>query len=158
MKTKLFLSAALLFLTTLSFGQCTETSKTLALNFNHYASSGVTYTNALDYSDLCTPKKIEVTLEVTNLVMGINNGSVLQILLQRSIDGISWIDYVSAVPGEFFNPVKIGASGDPENTSQVLLMRDNQFLGNRLRFKMWISTSNPAIPSQADIKLTALVK
>ena len=158
MKTKLFFTAILFCLATMSFGQCTSTPKTLAINIDNYVSSGVTYTTALNFSDLCTPKKIEISMEVTNLTMGVNNGSVLQVIVQRSIDGITWIDCVSSIEGEYFKRVYKDSSENPVNEVQVLQMRDNQFLGNRLRFKMWMSNTNPAIPSQADIKLTALVK
>lgn len=113
------------------------------------------YSEPLDFSANPFPKKIEATLEVSKFEGGMMDGSRLEVILQRSIDGIAWF-------GEEFLAIERDLNDEPQNMSQNMVVFDsNDFIGNQLRVVCRITQgdlSPTGIPSIADFKVTALVK
>lgn len=154
MKAKLILSVALISMLFMGCGSvdCTTKFKTQTFDYSNFTPSGTKHTPVFDYSDICQPKKIEATLEVSKFEGGELNGSRLYVVLERSIDGVAWFS-------EEFSAIEIDMSGDPINTTQKLVILDDDFIGDKLRFTYWITAGEPVIiPSVADFKITTLVK
>lgn len=132
--------------------------RTAHLTFAAFNETDPVYSDALDFSEVTSPRKIEAILQVSELAMGVNNGSQLNVILQRSIDGNEWVDEVSNVEGEFFKPVYIDMNANPVNQLQVVCLKDDRFLGNKLRFKLTQTQTDDQFPSVSTFTLSALVK
>ena len=62
--------------------------KSFAIKEVDLGYTSMKYSEWFDFSLIENPEKVEVTLNILNLEMGINDGSVLGVMLQRTIDGV----------------------------------------------------------------------
>ncbi len=121
------------------------------------------YSEWFDYSDVKFPKKIEATLNVSDLHMGLNDGSVLGVIFDMTIDEV----FVGQIA---FLASNLNEGEDIVNANQTFVIEDGDLddtgkrllLGNKGRFRYFISQAtiggaNP-IPSTATFKAAVLVK
>lgn len=128
--------------------------KTFSIDVQDMITSSDTYSTVFDFSELVDVRKIEILLKVTSLKMGLNDGSVLGVVLQTSIDEIIWIDY--PLP-----EVNLDSLGNINTALQYLAIQDVRFIGNKARFRYYLTQAKVgagAIQSEADFKAAILVK
>lgn len=117
------------------------------------------YSEWFYYSDIEFPKKMEFSLNIDNLEMGNNDGSVLIVTFERSIDGV----YIGGFP-----VVAVGLDDNGEITKWLqtfsILEGDLDGDGNKVllgsegRFHYFLSQSGTTIPSKATFRAAVLVK
>lgn len=124
------------------------------------------YSDFFSFSGLEYPQRIELALNVSKLEMGINDGSVLGVMLELFIDDVSlgdipfktinldengeihpWIQIMAFNEGDDLNEGK-----DPENSRPLVL-------GNRGRFRYFLSQADQnGTPSKASFDVAVNVK
>lgn len=104
----------------------------------------------IDFSEMASPRKIEAIFEVSKLDMPVNGGKLIA-FVQRSIDGITWVETK-------FLEVTSDINGEPDNKLETIHINENEVIGNKLRFRYLMTANNPLIHQSADFKLSALVK
>jgi len=111
------------------------------------------YSEWFDFSGIEFPKKIELVLNVTNLEMGINDGSALGVMFQRTIDEVIIGDCA-------FQTVNLNDNQEISQEIQTIILEDdgNTLLGNKGRFRFFLSQANPNISSKASFKAAILIK
>ncbi len=117
------------------------------------------YSDWFDYSDIESPKKIEFSLNIDNLEMGNNDGSVLIVTFERSINGV----FIGGFPVE---AVGLDDNGEITKWLQTFSITEGDIdgngnkvlLGSEGRFHYSLSQSGTTIPSKATFSAAVLVK
>lgn len=119
----------------------------------------VAYSDSMKFDGDKYPEEIQIALNVSKLEMGLNNGSALGVMLERSIDGV----IVGETP---FETVNLDLNGDINPWMQTIVLKKGDIdangkeiiLGNEWRFHYFLSESDPKIPSKASFEVAVNVK
>jgi len=112
------------------------------------------YSEWFDYSGIEFPQKIELVLNVKKLEIGINDGSALGVMFQQTIDEVIIGDLA-------FQAVNLNDNAEISQEIQTITLenKDGVLLGNKGRFRFFLSQSNPnGVPSKASFEAAVLVK